>query len=292
MDRCDAIALAPRLRSSIAEDRRVRVDSFEGGLDWPRKDSAIRIMNASSFEGPVDPAILHPQSMNVTESWGDVKDGGEGAQAFNYQVQLVVTAKGTWIACWTQGGHESTPDQRMVVSRSTDGGRTWSEEIVVEPSGTDYHVPAWIMLYHVPATGRVYAFFWWNTNGCPLRDAGDLYFRYSDDDGLTWSKRFAMGVPGTSLDDGTDIHGWNFGQPRLLAATGAVMLTYAKIRQTTMFHPGYRLTADRQWEKVDPEADDAPWDRLIQSYNPDKWYTEVFMCELTNILTETDPEKL
>jgi hypothetical protein len=228
--------------------------------------------------------------MDAVDAYGVVIEGQPGPTWFNYQVQLCVTPKNTWIACWTQGGYESNPDQRVVVARSLDAGRTWDAEIVIEASAPGYRVPAWIVSYVVPHTGRVYLFYWYNVNGVPLRDAGDIFFKYSDDDGLTWSERFRVGVPKTAMDDKIgDIHGWNFGQPRLLP-TGQVMMTYAKIRRSSLYPKGWRLDVSNQWQ---PEvgADLAkPPDH--NGGSPNDWCTEVFFIELSNILTETDPVKL
>lgn len=251
------------------------------------------ILNASSPSGPVSPAILHPKSMRVSEAWGVVKNGGSGAEAFNYQAQLVVTPRGTWVCCWTQGGHESTGDQHVVVARSEDAGRTWGHEIMVEAAGDSYHVPAWITLYCVPATGRLYSFYWWNLHGVPLRDAGDVFLRYSDDDGVTWSERQPLGVPPSAMDDPQgDIHGWNFGQPRLLAAGGHVLFTYTKMRRSSLFPVGYALGGDDRWRKLDSRAQDVSPGKLIGGGSANHWETEVFLCECSNILTEEDPRKL
>ena len=239
----------------------------------------------------VTPGLLHPASMDAANAYGVIIDGQPGPTWFNYQVQLCVTPKNTWIACWTQGAYESNPDQRVVVARSLDQGRTWGSEIVIEASAPNYRVPAWIVSYVVPHTGRVYLFYWYNINGVPLRDAGDIFFKCSDDDGLTWSERFRVGVPKTAMDDTIgDIHGWNFGQPRLLP-TGQVMMTYAKMKRSCLYPKGWRLDAQNQWQP-EPGADPATRPTNEQGGSPNDWCTEVFFIELSNILTETDPAKL
>ena len=245
-----------------------------------------------SLSPRVTPELLHPASMDAADAYGVIIDGKPGPTWFNYQVQLCVTPLGTWIACWTQGGHEANPDQRVVAARSTDGGRTWSEEIVIEAAGGDYRVPAWIVSYVVPHTGRVFMFYWYNLHGVPLRDAGDIFFRYSDDDGLSWSERHRVGVPGTAMDRDEigDVHGWNFGQPRLLP-TGQVLMTYTKIRRSSLQPRGWRLDAANEWQP-DPSTDPATRPTNEQGGNPNDWCTEVFFLELTNLLTETDPTKL
>jgi hypothetical protein len=239
----------------------------------------------------VTPELLHPNSMDAANAYGVIIDGQPGPTWFNYQVQLCVTPRNTWIACWTQGGYEANPDQRVVVARSLDEGRTWGAEIVIEASAPNYRVPAWIVSYVVPQTGRVYLFYWYNVNGTPLRDAGDIFFKYSDDDGRTWSDRFRVGVPKTAMDDPIgDIHGWNFGQPRLLP-TGQVLMTYAKIRRSSLYPKGWRLDAQNQWQP-EPGTDPATKPANEQGGSPNDWCTEVFFIELSNILTETDPAKL
>ena len=250
------------------------------------------IANAIDPAGPVPPEMLHPCSMNVTDSWGVVKMGGVGPQAFNYQAQITVTSRSTWVCGWTQGGTESAGNQRVVVARSTDGGRTWSGEIEIEPAGEGYRVPAWIILFTVPATGRVYCFYWWNFKGTPLRDAGDIFLRYSDDDALTWSERRRVRVPRTCMDDPEgEIHGWNFGQPRLLAATGQVLFTYVKIRRSSLFPPGHSLDAAGAWQRQEA-APETPLERLVQGGSANNWETEVLFCDVSDVLTQEHPEKL
>jgi hypothetical protein len=245
-----------------------------------------------SLSPRVTPELLHPASMDAADAYGVIINGEPGPTWFNYQVQLCVTPPGTWIACWTQGGYESNPDQRVVAARSSDEGRTWRAEIVIEGAGGGYRVPAWIVSYVVPHTGRVYLFYWYNVNGVPLRDAGDIFFRYSDDDGVTWSERFPVGVQKTALDreEIGDVHGWNFGQPRLLP-TGQVLMTYTKIRRSSLYPTGWRLGAEHQWQPG-PGTDPATKPANEQGGSPNDWETEVFFLELSNILTETDPAGL
>ncbi|MFH1007033.1 MAG: sialidase family protein [Candidatus Latescibacterota bacterium] len=235
--------------------------------------------------------ILHPDSMDAARPYGVVIDGKPGPRWFNYQVQLCVTPKGTWIACWTQGSYESQPNQRVVCARSTDNGKTWSEERAIEEAGGKYQIPAWIMSFVVPHTGRIYMFYWYNINGVPLRDAGDLFFRCSDDDGMTWSQRHRVGIPRSSMDDPSgDLHGWNFGQPQLLP-TGQVIMTYNKIKRSSLFPVGWRLDEDHCWQ---PEGgtDPSTLPKNEQGGSPNNWCTEVFLLELTHILTADDPASL
>ncbi len=240
--------------------------------------------------GPLPKDILHPCSMDVTAACSIVKLPGPGRYAFNYQAQLTTTPKGTWLCVWTQGSYESERDQRVVLARSSDAGRTWSAEVPIEEAGAGYRVPAWIMIYSVPHTGRVYVFYWYNHDGVPLRDAGDIFFRFSDDDGYTWSSRFPLHIPRKPIDDPIgSLHGWNFGQPRLLP-TGQVLFTFNKMRRSAMFPPGWRLDEKDAWVRPADAAPDAP--EPLSGGSPNAWETEVWLLECENLLTETEPERL
>lgn len=241
----------------------------------------------------VTASVLHRDSMDAARAWGVVIDGRPGPRFFNYQVQLAVTPRGTWLACWTQGGYEADEHQRVVVARSLDGGRSWSGEISVEDAGPEYRVPAWGMPFVVPETGRIYVFYWFNHQGVRLRDAGDIFFRCSDDDGLTWSPRRRIGVPRTDMDrdEPGDVHGWNFGQPQILPG-GRVMFTYTKMRRSSLYPPGWRLTIDNRWEPDGRVAVDPARPPDHNGGSPNDWHTEVFFAEATNILTEHDPDAL
>ena len=236
--------------------------------------------------------LLHPASMNAAQAHGVIIAGQPGPRYFNYQVQLCQTPRGTWIACWTQASFESDPNQRVVAARSLDAGRTWSDEIVIEAAAGHYQVPAWVVSFCVPNTGRIYMFYWYNLHGVPLRDAGDLFFKFSDDDGLTWSDRFAVGIPRTAMDRAEigDIHGWNFGQPRLLP-TGQLLMTYTKMKRSSIYPEGWALDEHNRWQPL-PGTDPARPPSNEQGGSPNRWTTEVFLLELSHILKENDPEKL
>ena len=239
----------------------------------------------------VSKELLHPDSLDAADAPSVVIKGKPNEYFFNYQVQLCAAPDETYIACWTQGSYESDPDQRVVISRSKDGMSSWGEPLVVESAASRYRVPAWIVSFVVPHSGRVYVFYWYNINGVALRDAGDLFYRYSDDAGVSWSERYRVGLPRSSMDDAYgDLHGWNFGQPRILP-TGQVMMTYAKIKRSSLYPEGWRLTEENEWQRT-PQGDPGSTEPTVQGGPPNNWYTEIFLLEMSNILTEPDPARL
>jgi len=101
-----------------------------------------------------------------------------------------------------------------------------------------------------------------------------------------------VGIPRTAMDraEPGDIHGWNFGQPRLLP-TGQVLLTYTKMKRSGIYPEGWQLDDDQHWQPL-PGTDPNTRPTSEQGGSPNRWTTEVFFIELTNILTENDPGKL
>lgn len=233
--------------------------------------------------------VLQGKPLDAVASSTVVFAGKPGPAFFNYQPYLTVS-KDTWICCWTQGTIEASADQRVVAARSLDKGLTWSAPIPIEEAAPGYKVPAWVTCFSVPSTGRVYAFYWYNVNGEPLRDAGDIFYRHSDDKGQTWSRRYPVRLPRSDIDDATgEIHGWNFGQPRILS-TGQVILTFTKIRRSSLFPKDWTLSTEGRWARKSAGSSENP--PTPDGGNPNEWETEVFLLECANILGERDPAAL
>lgn len=197
---------------------------------------------------------------------------GEGRDLTNQQPCCTILSDGTWMVCWTQATYEAAKDESVVAAISHDGGKTWEEPFFIEEASNG-RTASWGMLFAVPHTQRVYCFYWWNENAFWLRDAGTIYFKYTDDKGKTWSRRHRISLPRHEkygLDvPGEDQHGWNTGFP-MLTPDGAMLLGFTKISPPSMTCevPGHRYG------------------------DPDLWDTEVFFLRCANILSEDDPSKL
>ena len=117
------------------------------------------------------------------------------------QPYIVKTTDGAWLCVLTTGtGREGDGGQHVISTRSTDQGRTWSPPVDIEPAtGPE---ASYAVLLAVPS-GRVYAFYNHNTDNLrqvkadnpPYKDGfnkrvdslGHFVFKYSDDQGRTWS---------------------------------------------------------------------------------------------------------
>lgn len=130
------------------------------------------------------------------------------------QPYVVVAKNGDWVCVLTTGpGHESKKGQHMVASISSDKGKSWSELIDIEK--TEDPPSSWGIPYVTPF-GRIYVFYTFNgdkincyPDGEPLNhntELGWYCFKYSDDNGRTWSLRNRIPMRKTTVDF---INPWN-----------------------------------------------------------------------------------
>ncbi len=149
------------------------------------------------------------------------------------QPYVVKTDDGAWLCVLTTGrGVEGERGQHVVVTRSTDMGRTWSELIDVEPA--DGPEASYAVLLKTPG-GRIYAFYNHNTDNLRAVKADDppyqggwcrrvdslgyFVFKFSDDSGRTWSpQRYVIPVREFAIDRENAYQGkvrffWNVGKP-------------------------------------------------------------------------------
>ncbi|MCL4219408.1 MAG: glycoside hydrolase, partial [Candidatus Hydrogenedentes bacterium] len=97
---------------------------------------------------------------------------------------------GSLMAIWTQSSHEGAGDHRIMFSRSTDEGTTWSEPLrIVGPEKPgDGFMASWGFPL-ISKTGRIYVI--WNQylgiDDVIHQHTGVMDGSYSDDNGQTWS---------------------------------------------------------------------------------------------------------
>jgi len=122
------------------------------------------------------------------------------------QPYIVITEDGNWLCVLTTGpGLESREGQHVVATISEDKGETWSELIDIEL--TTERMSSWVTSLIVPS-GRAYAFYDYNYDGQATQHGGWLCFRYSDDNGRSWSgRRYRVPMRLTSRDRTNDCGG-------------------------------------------------------------------------------------
>lgn len=181
--------------------------------------------------------------------------GERNADSENQEIIVTPLPSGDFLATWTMSTHENHPDQRVVVARSKDKGKTWSTPVVIDGATPEQqqkergkYQASWSFFVHAPKLKRIYLFYNKNLGKTDARDdtTGVLRFRYSDDEGQSWSEPFdhleiargaidhpdktmpvnfviwcqpfhdAAGIPMTSLTR------WGSGSPELLSVDSEV----------------------------------------------------------------------
>ncbi|OGV68079.1 MAG: hypothetical protein A2283_18745 [Lentisphaerae bacterium RIFOXYA12_FULL_48_11] len=115
-------------------------------------------------------------------------DNSVTGDKYNDHFQVFDKPDGTLFAAWTQASREADVDQHIAFSKSTDKGLTWSEPIVLAGSKNQTN-PQLLASWQQPMvskSGRIYIL--WNqqvTSRGP--HCGNMFGKYSDNDGQTWS---------------------------------------------------------------------------------------------------------
>ncbi len=188
------------------------------------------------------------------------------------QPYIVKTNDGAWLCVLTTGrGLEGDRGQHAVSSRSTDLGETWTELVDIESA--DSPESSWVMPLKIPS-GRVYAIYNHNTDELQevvtdygptkrVDTLGHFQMKYSDDNGLSWSKeRYPIPIRLTEIDRINPYQGkiqffWGVGKPMI--HEDKAYFGYAKVGR---FGDGFMATSEGY-----------------------------FVCS-DNILTETDAKKV
>lgn len=139
--------------------------------------------------------LVSAQHFNINVPYVDVYEAGEN-QIDTYRIPAIVQTNNGTILAFAEARNASSSDTGnidMVVKRSTDGGKTWSESILVWDNGNNVcGNPAPIVDRQ---TGRVILLMTWNKGSDhepnifnhTSEDTRRVYVTYSDDHGLTWS---------------------------------------------------------------------------------------------------------
>lgn len=109
---------------------------------------------------------------------------------------IAETASGGFVAVWYGGSYESADDQVLFISRRGMGGGPWTlPEVLIR--GSFLHPPGNAVVFRVGASRRL-GLLWGRMDGSrPVRrgagwDQCQLMWRFSDDDGQTWSPDRAL----------------------------------------------------------------------------------------------------
>lgn len=193
-----------------------------------------------------------------------------GMDGTNEHFLVVPTPKRTFLAIWTRASQENNPDQHLVLSRSEDQGKTWSPPTVIAGGSADSNgrMASWGFSFVVPHSGRVYLF--WNQN-VGIEDVredttGELAYRWSDDDGRTWSRPRSLPIRKSAIShpDPKVPESWVTFQCPIITRRGDVMVGFTR------------------WASKRVQAEGGLFERD----------SEIWFLRFDNILTIDDPAEL
>ena len=181
------------------------------------------------------------------------------------QPYVVVLDSGEWLCVFTTGaGAEGTGGQHIVSSVSTDKGNTWSKPVRIEEPSAES--ASWAMPYKTQY-GRIYVFYDYNGDKIHSMNFMDniredmlgwYCFKFSDDKGKTWSKRYRLPVRTTAVDRKNDWAGkvqilWGIGKPINVGAQG-MMFAFTKLGKYMLEDgEGWFMRCDNINSERDPE---------------------------------------
>ena len=187
-------------------------------------------------------------------------------QSYCDQPYVVVNEDGSWTCVLTTGKkHEGSPGQHVVSTITTDKGKTWSPLVDIEPeTGPE---ASWVVPLKTDY-GRIYAFYTYNGDNVRSlpgqskiirADVHGWYsFKYSDDNGKTWSKdRYRIPMRETAADRSNGLpkgcpHFWGIDKPKVV--NGAVYFAFTKLGKYFLGNgEGWVVKSDNLMTEKDPE---------------------------------------
>jgi len=229
----------------------------------------IRLLMLFAFVTVLLPSALQSQTIEITNT--DARYIGNGSELpsehYADQPYVIVCDDGSWVCTMTtSSGVESAYMNHIVSTKSYDQGKTWSRLTDVEPSGVPQS--SWAVPLKVPS-GRIYVFYNFNRDRHPGLAgvmSGPFAFRYSDDHGKSWStERYEVPMRKTKIDYDNFSNGsyqffWSVAKP--VVTDKAAYITYSKLLVDNPEAKGFHRRA------------------------------EGFILKSSNLLTESDPEKI
>lgn len=189
----------------------------------------------------------------------------------------VMPRSGDLLATWTTGTYESAPNTHTVVSRSRDGGITWTAPEPMPGTNDGLMLGGRWGSHIVSASGRVYFFFnkctgIWDTS---YTLNGVMRCVYADDDGQTWQPGGDLPFSRRQQYDHPDPRvpcGWIVWQPAIRDARGRWIAGFTRWSSLSRFpHPqtGWHLDSRSELMRFDNLDEGPPPQHLKITWLPE-----------------------
>lgn len=212
--------------------------------------------------------------------WRDVATGRPIPKEEGYccMPYVAITKDGNWLCVLTTspGVNQGQNGQHVIATISADQGKTWSKPVDIEPGkGPDWQMACWATPLVTPS-GRVYAFYTYDGAKATMPDGSHIKYldstgwycyRYSDDNGRTWSKnRYRLPMRLTDVDRNNMWKGavqmfWGLDDPAVINHGRSVIFAFVKLG---MYPPdrgeGWFFRSDNIL--IEPDVERVKWQML------------------------------
>lgn len=194
----------------------------------------------------------------------------DGLDTTNQHVQVISLGRDVFLATWTQAALEGGDNQHVVTARSEDAGKSWSKPLYVDGPALDGHIASWSFPVHIPAAERTYLFYNKQQGFVDFHHqwTGQVWFRYSDDGGINWSRAYKH----LKIEQNDYSHSDPDADPSWIVFQAPITTVGKEV------YVGFTQIGTRDLSKGG-----SGWD---------SWHSECRFLRFDNIQTEVDPEKL
>ena len=214
-------------RGNGSMDFTAKAHKFKASL---KKGANCLVAKVCSGSNGFSLAAGGPGEVDEFDDWRLLSNGKViPTKSYSDQPFMVKADDGAWVCCVTTGaGEEGAPGQHVATKRSFDKGQTWVDQAEVEsPDGPE---SSYAVMLKAPS-GRIFVFYNHNTDMVPevkrhdgeppykrVDSLGHFVFKFSDDNGKSWSKK-RYDIPFRLFDcDRQNVYGgsicffWNVGR--------------------------------------------------------------------------------
>ncbi|MEA4935316.1 MAG: exo-alpha-sialidase [Paludibacter sp.] len=232
-------AISPALPEGMTIDGATGVISGVPTVTANSRDYIVTAYNAyGKSETTITLAVAkRVDSRNIENPYSIIPDFSYADQGY-----VTIAQNGDWVSVMTTGTSTETVGTKYIISSiSKDKGKSWSALQILDDNAT------WAVSYTNPL-GRVFAIY---------NKDRKFWFKFSDDNGVTWStERYMMPVRWTSVDENNDLgnglqYFWSVSKP--FSYNNIMYLSFTKYRTSKVeYGEGWLFLSSNINTETDP----------------------------------------